>query len=306
MPRERRRIAVGLALCALLAAGGVVASAERSSHAKAATRADPVPCEPQIASGSHVLELTVAGVRRIALVHIPPGGSGARLALLVALHGYGGNGRAMESYSGFSGLADSDGFEVAYPSSHGLAWNTTGASRQPRDIAFLRTLIGALERDDCADPGRVFIAGVSNGGGMAALAGCQLSARIIGFASVAGAYAGQPPCRPSKPISVLEIHGTADQIVPYDGNGTEPSVESFVRGWARREHCASTPSTHAIAPRTTEQKWSRCAGGETVAHIRILRGRHQWPGATPPDPGPPATICASCVIWSFFERAGAG
>ena len=46
-------------------------------------------------------------------------------------------------------------------------------------------------------------------------------------------------------------------------------------------------------------------GGVRVEHIRISGGRHQWPGATPPDPGPPSTFCGACTIWRFFSRLGA-
>jgi poly(3-hydroxybutyrate) depolymerase len=62
--------------------------------------------------------------------------------------------------------------------------------------------------------------------------------------------------------------------------------------------------SHGLTTRTVLFSWTRCARGSTVEHIRITGGRHQWPGATPPDPGPPATICASCTIWSFFDSLG--
>ena len=138
---------------------------------------------------------------------------------------------------------------------------------------------------------------------MVALLGCDLSGELTAIATVAGGYAKQPPCHPARPLSVLEIHGTADQVVPYYGPRRRPTSDGlppFVNGWAARDRCTPRPSSKAIATRTTLFTFSGCADGAVVEHIRIAGGRHQWPGANPPDPGPPATICASCTVWRFF------
>jgi polyhydroxybutyrate depolymerase len=141
---------------------------------------------------------------------------------------------------------------------------------------------------------------------VAGLLGCEDSAQIAAIAPVAGGYGGQPRCHPARPVSVLEIHGTADRVVPYFGKAGRPTANGlppFVNGWVRRDRCRSAATPQAIAPRTTLFTFSRCAAGVTVEHNRIRSGRHQWPGATPPDPGPPATICASCTVWRFFTSS---
>ncbi|MGI8903784.1 MAG: alpha/beta hydrolase family esterase [Solirubrobacteraceae bacterium] len=261
-------------------------------------------CTSTLVPGSHPLSIVVRGERRFALVHVPRAPAGRRLPLVLALHGYGGSGPRMEPYSGFSALADAYGFIVAYPSALGLAWNSTAAKGQPDDASFLTALIADLEGKMCADSGRVLATGVSNGAGMVALAGCELRSRITAIAPVAGGYDGQPPCHPTHPLSVLEIHGTADQVVPYFGRTMRPTkdgVPPFVNAWVQRDGCSPRASMRALAPRTTMYVWSRCRDGARVEHIRIRGGRHQWPGATPPDPGPPSTICAACAIWSFFS-----
>ncbi|MGI8864481.1 MAG: alpha/beta hydrolase family esterase [Solirubrobacteraceae bacterium] len=208
----------------------------------------------------------------------------------------------MEGYSGLSVVADRRGFIVAYPSSQGPFWNSTGSPRRPNDIRFIRSLIAYLRQSMCVDAARIYVAGVSNGGGMAALAGCELSAEISGYASVAGGYDGQPPCRPKRPESVLEIHGTADPVVPYFGaaHRWHVGVPQFVAGWVRRDRCHGSASVDQPATRTTVLRWDNCADAR-VEHIRITGGRHAWPGATPPDPGPPSTICGACAVWGFFS-----
>ncbi len=262
-------------------------------------------CASTLVPGSRPVWIVAGGRRRFALVHVPRRSPGARgLPLVLALHGYGGSGPRMEAYSGFSPLADEHGFIVAYPSALGLAWNSTAAKGQPDDVRFLGALIRHLEQTMCVDAQRVFATGVSNGGGMVALAGCELGAQLTGIAPVAGGYDGQPACRPRRPLSVLEIHGTADPVVPYFGRTRRPTKDGmppFVNAWVERDGCSPRASTRTLAPRTTAYTWSRCRGATRVEHIRVRGGRHQWPGATPPDPGPPSTICATCVIWSFFS-----
>jgi polyhydroxybutyrate depolymerase len=285
----------------LALAGAIALTLSLGLTARAATSA---PCSATETAGDHTVTLVVDGRSRTALIHVPPGVSGRAVPLLLALHGYGGSGPRMETYSGFSPIADHDGFVVAYPSSTGLYWNSTASAKLPNDVTFLGSLIGHLLKTMCLDPERVFAAGVSNGGGMVALAACELSSQLAGIASVAGAYNNQPPCRPARPVSVLEVHGTADQVVPYYGPRRRPTPDGmppFVNGWVSRDRCSRGPLVHHVAKRTTSYRWGGCAGGSVVEHIRIRKGRHQWPGARPPDPGPPATICASCTIWSFFS-----
>jgi polyhydroxybutyrate depolymerase len=273
-----------------------------------ATAAVAGPCSIAPPAGSYTVTLASGGLQRSALVHVPPGlAAGGAVPLLLALHGAYGNGPFMQSYSGFSKLADRDDFIVVYPSAAGRFWNISEAAGQPDDVTFIAALITDLESGLCIDRKRVFATGVSNGGGMVALLGCVMSATFAGVATVAGEYDTLPPCRPSRPVSLLEIHGTADRIAPYfgrRGHSTAAGLPPLVTAWAGRDGCSNTPAGKRIASRTTEFRWKRCRDGTTVEHIRIAGGAHQWPGATPPDPGPPPTILASSTVWSFFAALG--
>lgn len=267
-------------------------------------------CGAAPTAGSHLQQFAVGGTQRSALIHVPSGiQAGQPTPLVLALHGFGSSGPKMQSYSGFSRVADQHGFIIVYPSSSGSFWNSNGRPRLPDDVAFLGVLIKQLERDLCVDAERVFATGVSNGGGMVALAACELSDQIAAIAPVAGGYDGQPPCHPSHPVSVLEIHGISDPVVPYFGQSrrrTRSGMPPFVDGWVGRDGCFHTPDSRRLATRTSLFSWSGCTSGVNVEHVRITLGRHQWPGATPPDPGPRSTICGACTIWSFFSSLGAG
>ena len=247
--------------------------------------------------------MTVSGRTRVALVHVPRGiAAHRRVPLVLALHGAGGSGPKMEHYSGFSHVSDLSGFIAAYPSSIGPVWNYTASPSGTDDVAFLADLIARLQQTMCIDSGHIFATGVSNGAGMTALAACRVP-QLAAVAPVEGLYAGQPTCRPSHPVSMLEIHGTADQIAPYFGPGGHASSDGMpplVNAWLRIDGCSRQAVATTIATRTVLYRFGGCNDGVDVDHIRIAGGEHQWPGALPPDPGPPSTICAACTIWSFF------
>jgi polyhydroxybutyrate depolymerase len=155
----------------------------------------------------------------------------------------------------------------------------------------------------CVDEARVFAVGVSNGGGLAARVGCELSERVAGIVVVAGGFGHLPACRPARPVSVLEIHGSDDASVPYRGDpedGRAGDVRRWLAGWARRNRCAGAGTPHAVAPSSVRTDWHGCDAGSALAHIEVLGGRHQWPGATPPDPGPPTALSAARQAWAFL------
>jgi polyhydroxybutyrate depolymerase len=236
---------------------------------------------------------------RTALVHLPRAGRGP-YPLLLALHGSHGSGAFMERYSGFSRIADRAGFSAVYPDAMGPSWRISGADT---DVRFLDALLDRLLAGSCFDATRVYAAGVSNGGGMAARLACAGDDRLAGLVTVAGGYSTLPACCARRPLSVLEIHGTADGIVPYPG-----AVLPWVRGWAARDGCAPRSRRTPLGAHVLRLDWSSCRGGVAVAHLRLVGGHHAWPGAHPPDPGPSFGVSASATAWRFLRgrRLAAG
>ena len=172
------------------------------------------PCSQAPAPGDSQISLLSGGVERTAVLHVPPVAAGQHLPVLVGLHGAGG--RFFERYSGFSVLADAEHFIAVYPNPIELRgdhtiWNIDDhrPGGGPNDVQFISDLLDYVEGNLCVDSSRVYEAGASNGGGMAVRAACQLSSRIAAFASIAGGYRALPSCRPTTPVSVIEVHGTA-------------------------------------------------------------------------------------------------
>jgi len=265
------------------------------------------PCAHAPRRGDLYVQTTVGGIPRSAIVHVPRvARRGQRLPLVLAFHGSGGTGASMAGYSGLEALSDRAGFISVFPSAARphrrwvLANEDAGG---PQDLAFVEQVLDRAETMTCVATSRVYAAGVSNGGGMAARLGCELSGRLAAIASVAGGYSLLDACHPARPVSVLEIHGTADRVVPYagrppDGRG---SVMGFLSEWTAIDGCRGAPRRSGYAPSTVMLRWSGCGDGTVVEHLRIYRGGHAWPGANPPDRAPTARFSAAKAVWSFFR-----
>jgi polyhydroxybutyrate depolymerase len=168
----------------------------------------------------------------------------------------------MQRYTGLSD--DAKGFLVAYPTTphdNGF-W-------QVDDVPRLLQLVDAISR--CVPVSKTTAIGFSNGGLMANALACHAANRIHAIVLVASGYEGLGRCNPSRPVSVLDIHGTSDQVVGY------PGLRAVVNSWARRDGCAPTPSTRRHPERVTRFTWHGCNGGTRVEHLRVAGDTHGWP-----------------------------
>jgi polyhydroxybutyrate depolymerase len=252
------------------------------------------------------VRLTVDGQSRSALVYAPASASKRKVPLLLAFHGAGGRGTWMEDYSGFSTLADSGGFIVVYPSAAAprRVWNLS-EERTDDDVAFVDALVDRLEDHGCIDAGRLYAVGVSNGAGFVARLACESTARLAAMVNVAGGYGSLPPCEAHRPVSVLEIHGTKDRVVPYVGrpqDGYVGNVRKWLLGWVQRDGCPQQPTRRVVAPATARLDWRPCRAGTEVAHLELYGAGHAWPGADPPEHGTPSPISAAREALRFLKR----
>ena len=141
---------------------------------------------------------------------------------------------------------------------------------------------------------------MSNGGGLAARLACELSGRLAAVAMVAGGYSQIRDCHPEHALSVLEIHGTADPVVPYRGGAGD--VPRWVHRWVAHDGCDRHSARSNPVSRVTQYVWSFCHSGVVVEHLAIAGGQHQWPGSDPPDSGPRIGLSATDEICRFFQH----
>jgi polyhydroxybutyrate depolymerase len=265
------------------------------------------------AQGDRVLHgsLRSGGLERTYRLFVPAK-PGPHPALVVVLHGGFGNGDGAAEQTGFDDEARAHGFLAVYPDGVGRSWNAftcCGPAQRGGvdDVGFLVRLIGDLRARYGVDPRRVYATGISNGGLMSYALACQASDRIAAIGPVAATmdFAG---CSPHRPVSVLHIHGSADQNIPFQGGpgtkGVTPndwrSVPSTIERWRRLDRCRP-PSVRRHGDVTLSR--SECSGGTAVELDEIQGGGHSWPGGERMslvlDP-PSTALDASAKLWRFF------
>jgi polyhydroxybutyrate depolymerase len=261
-----------------------------SGTAPAATSSGPSFAETQITVGRDVR----------SYVLFRPSSLGTKPApLVIVMHGYTQGIDGIQVMTGFSELASKVGFVVAYPRGTSHSWNagTCCGHNTNDDVAFIKALIDKLVQKAHVDPKRVFATGMSNGGMMSNRLGCEITDQLAAVASVSGSLLIDS-CHPSRPISVLEMHGIDDHLVPYEGGQfqqtTFPPTMSVMKQWANINGCGATPTTKQSGPATT-YSWTACRDGASVVLYAIAGGGHEW--FHDPD--------ATQVVWDFFSGAPA-
>jgi polyhydroxybutyrate depolymerase len=270
---------------------------------------DPASTKPVAAPleidgpGRHEGEIVVDGSRRRFVVWIPEASPGPAPLVLV-FHGFAGDPEGVEALSTFHELGDREGLVVAYPEGSGrpARWKVDARLQGDGDVVFVRELIALLGTVTPIDSHRVYAAGMSNGGGMAGRLACDAADVIAAVGSVAGAH-NESACDPGRPIPVVEVHGSADRIVPFEGwPGWLPAADEWTERWADRNECAE-PETEAVASDVERTTWSACRDGAEVRLYRIEDGRHGWPGSDRAALVGDSTLSidATALLWGFFE-----
>lgn len=263
------------------------------------------PAEPAVVHR----RLPVGGTDRTYRLYTPPDAEDAGpVPLVVALHGSGNSVESLVDASELDQAADAGGFIVAYPAAVGISWNggfccTSGRGDPGADVRFIDALIADVVASRRIDESRVYAVGFSAGAIMAYRLACALADRLAGVGAIAGSMT-LDDCRPSRPLSVIAIHGSADEVVPYEGGriqggatGPAPPAMAVAERWAELDGCAGAPKAEvrgAVASTT----WTDCRGGTGVRLVTVEGGGHNW---YLPVYGPPnGALDATATVTEFF------
>ncbi|CAM5268334.1 Prolyl oligopeptidase family serine peptidase OS=Streptomyces tendae OX=1932 GN=GUR47_20470 PE=4 SV=1 [Streptomyces tendae] len=269
------------------------------------------------------------GVRRY-LLHRPataPGAGGPR-PLVVAFHGRGADAAELRAKTRLERAAAARGMLVAFPEGLGHGWGagTRATKQRPdpgRDVRFTEALIAHLVRTEGADPGRVYVAGFSNGGSMALRMAAERPALLAGAASVSGQLpTGGAAVEPTGPVPVMVVYGADDPVRPLAGLPSpppDPGEPVLPTRSARDTAAAFAAAGDAGEPVTRQEKgydrtvWRLGSGarhGGTVRLLVVHGAGHTWPGSTVPAPegfGPVSkALDATGTILDFFTDPGSG
>lgn len=248
------------------------------------------------AEGTVERTIAVGESRRSYRLHLPAQQPAGPLPLVLDFHGYGFSAAREEALTGFSALADREGFAVAYPQADGKAWRAFGGSDD--DLAYLRALLADAATAAAIDPARIYATGISNGAQMTLAAACGLPGTFAAVAFVAGGY--PRVCAPPRPPALI-FHGTDDRVLAYDGRAGQMPVRGFAAAWGSSPGCVAAPEPRGRTGDARRERWA-CPGA--VAELVTLEGKgHSWPGSDMPARITSRDIDATAEIWAFFRSA---
>jgi polyhydroxybutyrate depolymerase len=320
-PMNRRaspqRSLIGLALIVAIGAAGC--SMDSITGENATTSFD-------IGTGLHTID--VGSLTREYILHVPQrrpmtsAGVVLPYPLVLVLHGSSGTGGDIEATTNMDSVSEANRVVVAYP--NGVAgagglfptdWNAgscCGAAGRENidDVAFIKGVIDQLSAKLPIDKRRVYVAGFSDGGRMAYRLACELSTQIAAIAVVSGSLKADD-CAPQKPVAVIAIHGTDDQVVPYDDDSDTPpsatmsgvaaTLPPSVQFWVSQNGCG-TGSVSAYAAHVDAMTFTGCTGAD-VAFYSVDGGAHGWPVLVNPDSDDPdESFSATDLVNAFFRR----
>ena len=230
--------------------------------------------------------------------------------MIFVFHGFGGSNDFIMYTSNFNSISERENIIVVYP--HGSSfwgyphWNVGGWTNgsSVNDVEFIDFLIELISDQYNINQDRVYATGMSNGGFFSYLLACQLSNKIAAIASVTGSMTNETfnNCDPTKEVPVLQIHGTEDPIVTYEGNSAIGSIgiESVLSYWKSNNYCDEPKTTELYDSNPDDSFYihrvlfDNGVNGSKVDHYKVYGGEHFW--FMEDD------INSSELIWEFFSQ----
>lgn len=270
-----------------------------------------ISCKEEIENPVEEIEIVPADFsERTYKTYVPESiENGESVPLVFVFHGAYGNGAGMERGTGFNQFAESHKFIVCYPDAATENWEEGCMCNKPYrlgidDIGFINFLIDKLSAEYKIDSKRIFAAGYSQGGLFAQNIACKLSNKFAAVAAVASSMSVQlfENCKPENKISLLMIHGTRDNTLPFNGldagSFSLVSTPSVFNLWGKFNECNSE-TNNEILPDNGDQyisvikrSFQNCAGNVNTILYEVEGGGHSW--FTSPD------INATKTIVEFF------
>ena len=251
-------------------------------------------CQGDVAKAAQMIKFaTPDGPRQAILLQAP--GPGPNPTIFV-LHSATISAQRLVHNSGFAAAAAAHGFTVVFPKGKQRLWDDTrsGDQAHSNDAGFLDALAHQLIDAKIADPARIYLAGIANGGMMAFTMICHRDSLFAGVATIVAALPAhlEQSCRPPKPLTVIMMNGTVDPVIPFRGgkvgffgrHGKVLGVEQTAEIFAKAEDC--TGKTKMPLPKRNKSEsthvnlftWNGCTPHASVHLYEVEGGGHQIPG----------------------------
>ena len=169
-------------------------------------------------------------------------------------------------------------FIGVYPQGYNRAWNIGVEDTNADDVEFVNMIVERLKKYPSFDLNRLYAIGYSNGSALVNKLGMETNHFRAIAACASQLIKGQEPVDNLKPVSIYQLCGTADEIIPYEG-GLSPVGHTFLSAkesaekWAEQFDCSMTPKVEFIGSDSLFI-YSDCDSGREVRFHRVEGGNH--------------------------------
>lgn len=262
-------------------------------------------------------ELTHKGLDRYYYIQLAHPEAEGLSSVLFNLHGYGSNALEQMYYTNFNNLANTkeNNFILIHPqgaplntvlTSSSSHWNSGGwtIGSTVDDVDFIDTIIKLVSQKYNLNQDRIYSTGMSNGGFMSYHLACNLSSKIAAIASVTGSMSKETyeDCNPTHSTSILQVHGTIDATVPFEGNSAlgMRSINDVMDYWKLYDACDIEPISIVtdyfdIEISVQHDAYLNCLNDVQVELYKIEGMGHRWPNKERYG------ISATEKIWEFIN-----
>jgi len=230
------------------------------------------------------------GITREYVLHVPDMYDGSvQVALMLNFHGYGGVASDYMTWADMRPAADTENFILVYPQGTLLDgsphWNagldTPDNKSDADDFGFVEALLDEISVNYNIDSERVYVCGYSNGAFFSYALACFYSDKIAAVGSVSGTMLEETHdnCTPSHPTPMINIHGTSDGVVAYNGGEGLASIDAVLTYWINFNNTDTTPTTNSINDNGTtieHHTYTNGDNGTSVEHYKVIGGEHVW------------------------------
>jgi polyhydroxybutyrate depolymerase len=288
---------------------------------------------PDTGTYKRKLDISVVGQKRNYLLHIPEKYTpNDKIPLVIVLHGAFSTAEQIEEQSGFSNLADREGFLVAYPNGafglfgyfqHWNAGHCCGKAQSDNidDVGFLINVINDIKDRFPIDTTRIYMVGFSNGGMLTYRFAAEHTNILAAAAPMAASIGGRASAKdsiwitqkPNSKLPLLIFHAEDDINVPFSG-GTSPkkggdreyiSVEESIGFWVDNNECEEIDE-EIYSLNLLHKIWYNKTGMNSIELYLLKEWGHKWPGKyftnKLPNSNPLYGFDAAEIIWDFFKR----
>lgn len=259
-------------------------------------------------------------LERCWFTHIPTGyNPEVKHPMIINMHGFGGTNDALYNYSHFDVIAEDNDVVVVYPQGYENSWNAGWCCGEAKDqeiddVGFIITLVNYVINNFSIDESRIYASGHSNGCAMTHKVANEASDVFAAVGCMALYLLGETD--PSySPISLIEVHGVLDQIIPYGASypsslyfdqsldGEEGAIQNIM-DWGEMNGCegGDLPTIYEEYADYSIMGYDDCENSTEVNLLTLNFAGHSPYPSNPYFVDNPTNVNTVQIVWDFISR----